>query len=145
MADVPQEITGDAVWNIEAYRLGLFLGDLAWYDASKLLDERRSKGSADQLLRAAGSISANIEEGFSHRTGKERARFYAYALGSGRETRGWYFKGRHVLGDQVSTHRIDLSTQIVRLLLTMIPDQRRKNYTVEEEPVIYRSSAEIPY
>jgi len=65
----------DAVWKIEAYRLGLFLADLAWYDAGKLMKERRARRIADQLVRSAGSISANIEEGYSHRTGKERARY----------------------------------------------------------------------
>ncbi|MCH7975471.1 MAG: four helix bundle protein [Bacteroidetes bacterium] len=144
-ATVPSDITADAVWKIEAYRLGLFLADLAWFDASNLLEERRSRRIADQLVRSAGSISANIEEGYSHRTGKDRARFYTYALGSARETRGWYFKGRHVFSSEVTAHRLDLTTQIIRLLLTMIPDQRRRNYMVEEEAVVYRTNAEIPY
>ena len=95
-AEVPEEITDDAVRKVEAYRLGLFLADLAWFDAANLLEERRSRRIADQLARAAGSIGANIEEGYSHRSGKERARYYTYSLGSARETRGWYFKGRHV-------------------------------------------------
>jgi len=93
---VPEEITDDAVRKVEAYRLGLFLADLAWFDAANLLEERRSRRIADQLARAAGSIGANIEEGYSHRSGKERARYYTYSLGSARETRGSYFKGRHV-------------------------------------------------
>ena len=33
-------------------------------------------------------------------------------------------RGRHVLGERVAEHRIRLSTQIIRLLLTMVPDQR---------------------
>ncbi|MCH7639953.1 MAG: four helix bundle protein [Bacteroidetes bacterium] len=85
---MPEEITDDAVRKVEAYRLGLFLADLAWFDAANLLEERRSRRIADQLARAAGSIGANIEEGYSHRSGKERARYYTYSLGSARETRG---------------------------------------------------------
>ena len=43
---------------------------------------------------------------------------------SARESRGWYYKGRHVLASEVVLHRIRLLTQIIRLLLTMIPEQR---------------------
>jgi len=71
-----------------------------------------------------GSISANIAEGYSRGSDKDRARFYEYALGSARESRDWYYKGRHVLGEEVMTHRQRLLTQIIRLLPTMIPQQR---------------------
>jgi four helix bundle protein len=78
---------------------------------------------ADQMYRALGSIGSNIGEGCSRGTGRDRARFYEYALGSTREARDWYYKGRHVLGDAV-VHRLNLLTQIARLLLVMVPDQR---------------------
>ena len=121
---VPSEIKGDSVWNAKAYRRALFLADLAWHDSTKLLGDKRTIGLADQLNRSAGAVSADIEEGYSRGTGRDRARFYEYALGSAREARGWYYKGRYVLGGAVSTHRIQLLTQIIRLLLTMVPDQR---------------------
>ena len=57
-------------------------------------------------------------------TGPNRARYYEYALGSARESRDWYHKGRLVLGEMVVAHRFDLIAQIAKLLLTMIPDQR---------------------
>ena len=133
---VPVEITGDLLWKVEAYRLSLFLADLAWHDVTSLAKDRRTFGLSDQLYRAVGSISANISEGYSRSSGKDRARFYEYALGSARETRGWYFKSRHTLGENVSTHRIQLVTRIIRLLLTMVPDQRA--VTLHEEAVPYR-------
>jgi len=135
-AIVPDEIKGDSVWKAEAYRLALFVADLAWHDATKLVRDKRTISLADQLLRAAGGVSADIEEGYSRGTGKDRARFYEYALGSAREARGWYFKGRHVLGEQVPSHRIRLLTHVVKLLLTMVPDQRGQ--TLREEPPSYR-------
>lgn len=73
-----------------------------------------------------GSISANLAEGYSRGTGRDRARFYEYALGSARESRDWYYKGRHILGPAVTTHRLNLLTQIIRLLLTMVPQQRQE-------------------
>jgi four helix bundle protein len=91
---------------------------------TKLMKYKRTLGLSDQLYRALGSIGANVAEGYSRGTGKDRARFYEYGLGSARESRGWYYDGRHVLGESVAGHRIRLTTQIIRLLLTMVPDQR---------------------
>ncbi len=80
---------------------------------------------SNQLYRALGSISTNLAAGYSRGTGRDRARFYEYALGSARESRDWYYKGRHILGLVVTTHRLSLLTQIIRLLLTLVPQQRQ--------------------
>ena len=133
---VPAEIKGDSVWRAEAYRLALFAADLAWHDATKLVRDKRTISLADQLFRANGGVSADIEEGYSRSTGKDRARFYEYALGSAREARGWYFKGRRVLEQQVASHRIQLLTHVIKLLLTMVPEQCGQ--TLREEPPSYR-------
>jgi four helix bundle protein len=138
LKSLPKEIPDDLLWKIEAYRLALFLSELAWHDATKLAQDRRTLGLSDQLYRAVGSISANISEGYSRSGGKDRARFYEYALGSARESLGWFYKGRHVLGENVSEHRIRFTTQIVRLLLTMIPDQR--SVTLHEQTAAYFTS-----
>src|ERR1051326_4415421 len=121
---VPGEIRQDSLWKVQSYRMSLYASDLAWDDVTRLAADRRTVGLSDQLYRACGSVSANIAEGYSRGTGKDRARFYEYALGSARETRDWYFKGRFVLGRDVVTERLDLYTRIIRLLLTMVPDQR---------------------
>ena len=76
------------------------------------------------------------EEGYSRGTGRDHARFYEYALGSAREARGWYFKGKRVLGEKVLNHRTTLLTQICKLLLTMIPHQRGD--ILREDVVPYR-------
>lgn len=124
---VPVELTGDSLWRVEAYRFALFLSDLAWRDINRLFRDGRTRAIADQLYRAAGNISSNIGEGYSRGTGKDRARFFEYALGSARECRDWYYKGRHVLGDKVTSHRLQLATRIVKLLLTMTSNERRSN------------------
>jgi len=117
-------LKNDPLWSVAAYRKGLFVGDLSWPDATKAVADRRTVSLSDQLCRAVGSISANIAEGYSRGSGKDRCRFYEYALGSSRESRDWYYKARHVLGEQVVNHRCELLAEITRLLLTMIPDQR---------------------
>jgi len=123
-AEVPVFVRNDPLWTVAAYRKSLFLADLSWPDVTKLIGDRRTLSLADQLYRAAGSVGANIAEGYSRGTGKDRVRFYEYSLGSARETRDWYYKGRHLLGDPVFSHRCELAAEIIRLLLTMIPEQR---------------------
>ena len=136
LKSVPAEITGDPLWKVEAYRLALFVADLGWYDVTKLMKDKRTLELSDQLYRALGSIGANISEDYSRGGGRDRTRFYEYALGSARESRGWYYNGRHILGEAVATHRISLETQIIRLLLTMVPDQR--TVSLREDSPTYR-------
>ena len=90
---------------------------------------------ADQLYRALGSISAYIAEGYSRSTGKDRARFFEYALGSARESRDWYYKARFILGDDVVNERLELLTHIVRQLIMIIPSERRRG--IREENILY--------
>lgn len=89
---VPEQIKADSLWKMTVYRVALFLSDLGWRDTVRLMRDRRMIGLSDQLYRALGSVSANLAEGYSRGTGKDRARFYEYALGSARESRDWYFK-----------------------------------------------------
>lgn len=130
---VPEAIKVDALWKLAAYRQALFLGDIAWHDIAKLNQNKYVWELCNQLYRSVGSISANIAEGYSRGSRKDRARFYEYALGSARESRDWYFKSRHLLEEEVFTHRLNLITEIIRLLLTMVPQQRLKTLS-EPEP-----------
>jgi four helix bundle protein len=133
---VPKDITEDVLWTVKAYRYALFLSDLCWLDVTKLMQDKRTLDLSDQLYRAAGSISANIAEGYSRSTGKDRARFYEYALGSARESRDWYYKARHILGESVTQHRSSFLTEIIRLLITIVPQQRQSG-TIREERTGY--------
>jgi four helix bundle protein len=132
---MPEAIAADALWRAQAYRLALFACDIGWEDVGRLAQDRRTQALSDQLYRSLGSISANIAEGYSRGTGKDRAHFYEYALGSARESRDWYYKARHVLNQDVVEHRLSLQTQIIRLLLTMVPNQRKR--TIREDNTLY--------
>ena len=135
-AEVPETIKADALWKMAVYRYSLFLCDLGWHDVTKLQQDRRTLEVSDQLYRSLGSISANIAEGYSRGTGKDRARFYEYALGSARESRNWYFVARHILGKTVTEHRLQLTTEIIRLLLTIVPHERGQMLREEEAAYI---------
>jgi len=126
LTTVPSEITADALWHMEVYRIALFIGDIAWSDVCKLSQDPRMLKLSDQLYSAAGSISANISEGYSKASKKDQARFYEYSLGSAREARDWYFKSRHVLGTEVALHRMRLLVSVIRTLLKLVPQFRAK-------------------
>ena len=125
MQQVPDNIRNDPLWHFEVYPKALLLGDLAWQDCEKLLNDRRGRAIADQLIRSAGSVPGNIEEGFGRGYGRDYARFLAIALGSARETRGWYYRGRHLMDDNVFTHRLELLDEIIALLVFHIKMQKK--------------------
>ena len=138
LAGIPLEISNDPLWKMELFQLSLFASDLAWHDICKLAQDKRTVSISDQLYRSVGSIGANIAEGYSRKSGKDQARFYEYALGSACEARVWYYNARYILPKPVLDHRMQLLTQITRLLLTIIPAQR--GYKLSETPQIYALS-----
>ena len=104
----------------------MFLYDLVWIDCQKLSRDPRGRAIVDQVIDSAGSISANIEEGHGRGfQGKEHQQFLRYALGSARETKGWYFRGRHLLRSEVVEHRLALTDEVISLIVTEM-DRRRK-------------------
>ena len=126
LSEVPKSITQDSLWRYETYRKALFLADLAWADCEKLLGDPRGKSIAWQLIDSAGSIPANIEEGYGRGFGKDYARFLRIALGSARETRGWYYRARHVLDADLVEKRMSLLDQIIGGLVTTANQQRNR-------------------
>jgi len=139
LAQVPTSITNDPLWRTNVYRQALFVGDLSWYDTRKLIKDRSMISLSDQLYEAMGSISANIAEGYSRASGKDQARFYEYALGSARESRDWYFKARHILGADVTHHRMNFLAEIIRQLSKMVPKYRGKS--IKEEGILYETGS----
>ena len=135
-AGVPDAITGDVLWRMTVYRLALYAGDLAWDDATVLHRDGRTRRVSDQLYRAVGSIGANIAEGYSRGSGKDRARFYEYSLGSAREARDWYYKARHKLGQDVTDARLALLADICRHLLGVIRNQPGRTLREPDVPYI---------
>ena len=136
---VPTSVSNDPLWNMRVYRLALFVGDIGWHDVVKLGQDQRTLSMADQLYRALGSISANIAEGYSRSSGRDQARMHEYALGSAREARDWYWKSRHILGNEVTLHRLELISQIIRLLMVIVPNERKSG--VKEESYTYQSAS----
>lgn len=142
VTSLPKDIMEDSLWKMEAYRLGLFAAEIGWHDVTELMKDKRTHSVADQMYRSLGSMSANFAEGYSHHTGRARAQYYQYALGSARESRDWYYKAHYILKEEVVNHRITLITQVIKLLLVMVPQQRGKTLALREEKVSYGTEPE---
>ncbi len=123
---IHQRIGNDPVWQFFGHRKALFLYELLWKDCEKLMQDRRGMAIVDQIIRSAGSISANIEEGYGRGHGKEYAYFLRVALGSARETKGWYWRGRQLLSSKVIDHRLALLDEIISLLVVEINRQKKR-------------------
>ena len=108
---------------MRAYNLAADLLEVAWDDATTLSAGPVTERIAGQLYAAVNSITANLGEGYSRSSGKDRSRFFEYALGSVRESISWHQGARPVLGDLVG-NRLDTLEEIRRLLIAIIPRER---------------------
>ncbi len=122
---VPASICQDPLGEFNGYQKACYIFYLAWNDCEKLARDVRGKAIAAQLIRSAGSISANMEEGFGRGFGRDYARFLVIALGSARETRGWYFRASRSLSEKVVHHRMKLCDETIGTLVTVSQQQRR--------------------
>ncbi len=123
---VPGQITSEEVWKFFGYRKALFAYDVCWQDCEQLLAHPLGKSVAQQLIRSAGSIAANIEEGSGRGYGKDRLYFLRIALGSARESKGWYYRAKALLKPDVLDHRLNLLSEVIALLVTEIQNSSAK-------------------
>ena len=47
--EVPESITGDALWRVKVYRLTLYAANISWNDITALSKDRRAVSLSDQL------------------------------------------------------------------------------------------------
>jgi four helix bundle protein len=110
---------GDPLWGLVAYRMARMALDLVSEDL-RMAAARAPKETREQLSTAVASVSANIAEGYSRPTGPDRARFYAYSLGSVREAIVWYASLSDVLAERTLLDRVELLSRVRKLLLGML-------------------------
>lgn len=141
-ANVPERIRSGPLWSFGAYPKALFLYELVWCDCEPLMKDTRGRAIVEQLIRSAGSICANIEEGYGRGFGRDYAHFLGYALGSARETQGWYFRARHLLKAEVLEHRLVIVDGVIALLVKTIGYQRKtaRSLGLRPSPLATRKS-----
>ena len=120
---ISHETANDPLFRMRAYRLASDLLEVAWEDAKTLSAEPVTERIAGQLYAAVNSITANLGEGYSRSSGKDRSRLFEYALGSVRESISWYQGARPALGEVVR-NRLDSLEEIRRILIAIIPRER---------------------
>lgn len=120
-------MSDDPVNRLAGYRLARAAADNGWVHVTALARDPRTRPLAFQLFRALGSICANLVEAYSRSSGRDRARMLEYALGSARESREWYWHGRHVLGPAATNEAITRLAEVIRLLLVYTREQRNKS------------------
>ena len=120
----PPDLIGDPIWRMTAYRISLFMADLVRLDARSLVDHGAPSHKVTQLESSVESVEANISEGYSKFSGKDRARFFEMALASAREARGWYRRSSQWLGTDQAEERRMLLTQVIKILTVAIPRER---------------------
>ncbi len=91
-----------------------------------MMKDVRGGAIAQQVIRSGGSIGANIEEGFGRGFGAEYGYFLRVALGSARETRGWYYRARRLISPKVLQHRLCLLDEIIAMLIASSQYQRQQ-------------------
>ena len=116
---------GRALESVAAYRLAVEACEEGWEDASIMKAEPLLVDAAPQLVRAIGSIAANIAEGYARRSARDRIRYYEYALGSVEESSTWYQVARRALSAETLSDRLKRLVSMRRLLLVMISNERR--------------------
>jgi four helix bundle protein len=82
-----------------------------------------------QLVRAAGSISANIEEGYGRGTSAEFAHRLRIARGEATECSGWYRRASRFLPADLIQQRRQQAGEIIALLSSNIKTLEQKAQT----------------
>ena len=116
-ACIPASFRDDQLWRFHAYRVALYLLDLAGRDMRESRAARTFPHQTDQLLRAIASVSANVAEGFGRTSSTDRARCFGIALGSLRESFTWYRALHSVLSDELLERRMEQLTELRRILI----------------------------
>jgi len=112
---------------------------IAWKEAHKLVisiykmtedfPRKECFGLTDQIRRAAVSISSNIAEGFSRKTGLEKKHFYYISIGSLTEVQNQLLIARDVnyLSKEKFRPLADLTLIVSRLINSLVKNIDKYN------------------
>jgi four helix bundle protein len=133
--NVSEREGNDPLRRMRVYQIAEELAADCWDDAEALTQHPIAKEIGGQLYAAVLSVASQIAEGYSRSSGKDRVRFFEYALGSVRESMNWYRGSRPVLGDESVIDRLDRLEEMRRLLLAIIPRERGRIISKSESSV----------
>ncbi len=123
---IRQRFASDPLANYPAYLRALVFFDAACRDSDRLMADPRGREIARQLIRAAGSVSANFEEGYGRGTARDFAYHLKLSRGEARECKGWYWRGRRWLGESLTELRMRDADELIGMLVSVIGGVERK-------------------
>jgi len=124
---LPALLRSDPLWKSPYYRLAMYLYDLVWLDSVVINKDFRGREIVHQIVRSAGSVCANMEEGYRRGIGiADFVRIMRISLGELGETQGWYFRSRHILSSETLDKRIKVIQQAIALTVTAIDKNRKR-------------------
>ena len=124
VSEFPECDTKDPVARMRVYQLAFKLRPACLEDAQIIQQNPITQKIGGQLYTAVGSIAANLVEGYSRSSGRDRSRIFEYSLGSAREGIEWYESSKHLLEPEIFADRTTVLNEIARLLLAIIPEER---------------------
>ncbi|NCP16342.1 four helix bundle protein [bacterium] len=123
---VPVWMKSDPLWESGYYRMAMYLYDLVWQDCDLLKKDYRGREIVSQIIRSAGGIGANMEEAYGRGVGTpDYVRVMRISLGEARETRGWYFRSRQLLPEDLLKRRAALTGQLIAMIAGVISAHRK--------------------
>ena len=98
-------------------------------DVEKFPKSVASRIVTDQLIRALGSVGANIAEGFNSRTTRQYVSYLDIARNSSSEAENWYYKIRDakLLGEDIANQRVKKCIEIHKMLQRMITNLEKRD------------------
>ena len=117
----------DPLMRYPFYVKALEFYDHVMEDTDRRIADERWRVIVRQLTRSAGSISANIEEGYGRGTSQEFAHRLKIARGEAWEGRGWYRRSKKFLPAELIAIRREEVGEIIALLTANIKTLERKS------------------
>jgi len=115
-----RNVMKDPLENYPIYVKSMEFYDKMWDDTDIL---RKDPGGIEimrQLVRSAGSVCANIQEGYGRGSTKEFLYFLRESRGSARGTKGWNRRSKRLLKPELLKERISEMDEMIALLASMI-------------------------
>ncbi len=116
----------DPLYRYLVYQKALEFYDHVLEDTDAVMKDVRGREIARQLAKAAGSISANFEEGFGRGRSKEFIYHLNVSKGSARESKGSYRRARKFLDGRLIQERHQEVDEIIALLVSTVTTLKSK-------------------